>query len=219
MVMGSFRRKVTGTIALGVLAVGLAGCGSFDPTDAFNFLDRKKPIPGERHAVFPEGVPGVPQGIPQDLVKGHQAPPTDTAALSGEATTASAAAAPGGGGTPEPKTAAKPKPKPRVAARPKPRKSKATPVQPAESEPASRITVAPSKPANQTASQPPAQPAAQPAAPSAVDNSSVWGPVPGQASTGTTTSTNSGAAAPWPSTKPVPNSPWPDAPNPNQFSR
>ena len=35
----------------------------------------KKPLPGERRAVFPEGVPGVPQGVPREMVKGYQPPP------------------------------------------------------------------------------------------------------------------------------------------------
>ena len=39
-----------------------------------DIFDNKKPLPGERRAVFPEGVPGVPQGVPPELVKGYQAP-------------------------------------------------------------------------------------------------------------------------------------------------
>ena len=37
----------------------------------------KKPLSGERRAVFPEGVPGVAQGVPPELVKGYQ-PPAET---------------------------------------------------------------------------------------------------------------------------------------------
>ena len=51
----------------------LAGCGSmsnFDPTDMLDFLDTKKKLPGERKPVFPEGVPGLEQGVPKDLYKG-----------------------------------------------------------------------------------------------------------------------------------------------------
>ena len=48
------------------------GCESFDPSEWFN---TKKPLPGDRKAVFPEGVPGVPQGVPPDLVQGYQPPP------------------------------------------------------------------------------------------------------------------------------------------------
>jgi hypothetical protein len=35
----------------------------------------KKKLPGDRKPVFPEGVPGVAQGVPPDLVKGNQPPP------------------------------------------------------------------------------------------------------------------------------------------------
>lgn len=69
----------------------LSGCGgamnSFDPTDMLSFLDQKKPLPGARKPVFPEGVPGVEQGVPKELYKG--APQDDLAAT--------APAAPGGG--------------------------------------------------------------------------------------------------------------------------
>ena len=55
----------------------LSGCGggaanSFDPTDMLSFLDQKKPLPGARKPVFPEGVPGVEQGVPKELYKGTQ---------------------------------------------------------------------------------------------------------------------------------------------------
>src|SRR3974390_454140 len=49
----------------------------------------KKPLPGERKEVFPEGVPGVPQGVPPELVKGYQAP-SDVAALPAPAAGAAA---------------------------------------------------------------------------------------------------------------------------------
>lgn len=34
--------------------------------------DSKKPLPGERKLLFPEGVPGVTQGVPPELVRGNQ---------------------------------------------------------------------------------------------------------------------------------------------------
>jgi|SRR5215831_15966637 len=87
------------------LPVLLAGCESFDPTSIFDaeIFNTKKKLQGERHPVFPEGTPGVPQGVPAELVKGYQAPPE-----------------------PEPQQAAvepekpkpKPKPKPKVVAKP-----------------------------------------------------------------------------------------------------
>ena len=55
------------------LSSALAGCSSmngFDPTDMLDFLDTKKKLPGVRKPVFPEGVPGLEQGVPRDLYKG-----------------------------------------------------------------------------------------------------------------------------------------------------
>jgi hypothetical protein len=69
--------RIGAAIAL-VGALVLGGCSTFDPIDAFQDWDlmgsSKKPLPGERRAVFPEGVPGVPQGVPPDMVKGYQPP-------------------------------------------------------------------------------------------------------------------------------------------------
>ena len=51
----------------------LGGCSSFDPSDMLDFLDTKKKLAGDRKPVFPEGVPGLEQGVPKDLYKGaHQ---------------------------------------------------------------------------------------------------------------------------------------------------
>lgn len=62
-------------IALLATAPVLAACDSFDmdKLDVFK-LNEKKKLPGDRKALFPEGVPGVSQGIPPDLVKGYQPP-------------------------------------------------------------------------------------------------------------------------------------------------
>lgn len=59
------------TLALAVPA--LSGCANFDPDslDVFGLNDKKK-LPGDRRAVFPEGVPGVSQGIPPEYLKGNQ---------------------------------------------------------------------------------------------------------------------------------------------------
>jgi hypothetical protein len=58
------------------LSVVLAGCsgglGNFDPSDLLDWLDTKKKLPGDRKPVFPEGVPGLEQGVPKDLYKGAQ---------------------------------------------------------------------------------------------------------------------------------------------------
>src|SRR5215510_10807469 len=53
------------------LSGALAGCSSFDPTDMLDWLDTKKKLPGERKPVFPEGVPGLEQGVPKDLYKNN----------------------------------------------------------------------------------------------------------------------------------------------------
>jgi hypothetical protein len=50
----------------------LGGCSSFDPSDMLDFLDTKKKLPGDRKPVFPEGVPGLEQGVPKDMYKGAQ---------------------------------------------------------------------------------------------------------------------------------------------------
>jgi len=96
-------------LTVGALALGLvvAGCENFDPTDIFDseIFSSKKKLPGERRPVFPEGTPGVPQGVPPDLVKGHQPaaepPPKEATVEPAEA-------------KPKPK----PKPKPKVVAKP-----------------------------------------------------------------------------------------------------
>jgi hypothetical protein len=65
------------------LILPLGGCASvgdaIDPTEWFSgeLFNTKKKLPGDRKAVFPEGVPGVTQGIPSELVKGNQQPPLE----------------------------------------------------------------------------------------------------------------------------------------------
>jgi hypothetical protein len=58
------------------LCGALAGCGgggmsNWDPSDMLDFLDTKKKLPGKREPVFPEGVPGIEQGVPKDLYKSN----------------------------------------------------------------------------------------------------------------------------------------------------
>jgi hypothetical protein len=73
---------------LACVAPAAAGCSSTtDIMDSlqstvhdFNpFGTSKKPLPGQRRAVFPEGVPGVEQGIPQHLMQGQQQIPDPNA--------------------------------------------------------------------------------------------------------------------------------------------
>src|ERR1700688_278889 len=116
-------------VGLAALSPALTGCENFDmdKLDVFG-LNEKKKLPGERKAVFPQGVPGVTQGIPQDLVKGNQPAPDAAQTPGAEPANAAAAAAPDDkAATPEAsgKTAAvepteEPKPKP------KPKKPRAT---------------------------------------------------------------------------------------------
>ena len=90
-------------LALGLL---LSNCSSFDPTDIMDnlFASQKKPLPGERKALFPQGTPGVQQGLPPELVKGYQPPPVADASQDAQP-------------APE-KPKPKPKPKPKVATTP-----------------------------------------------------------------------------------------------------
>jgi hypothetical protein len=80
-------------LTIGALLIGfsLVGCEDFDPTALLDseIFNTKKKLPGERIPVFPEGTPGVPQGVPPELVKGYQAPP-DPATASREASSKTA---------------------------------------------------------------------------------------------------------------------------------
>jgi hypothetical protein len=107
-------RVARSVLVAGVLALPLGGCGGMPDVDPsewipnFELFNTKKPLPGERKPVFPQGVPGVARGVPPDLVKGNQPSaeaPQDTALQLEE---------------PKPKPKAKPKPKPKVVARPAP---------------------------------------------------------------------------------------------------
>jgi hypothetical protein len=98
----------------------LAGCADFDvdKLDVFGLMEKKK-LAGDRQPVFPEGVPGVTQGVPQQYIKGNQPPPEAAVVVA-----------------PEPAPPAeepKPKPKRKVAAKPKP--VNAAPVQPVSQQP------------------------------------------------------------------------------------
>ena len=139
------------TAAALLSGLALAGCdslGSFDPLDKFQELDimgsSKTPLKGERRAVFPEGVPGVPQGVPPDMVKGYQPPP--------EAPPPVVEAKP-----------AKPKPKRTASAPPAPRKPRPQPQaqqqQQVEQAPAPRTTT---QPVNQSAGGTQTMPGAAP---------------------------------------------------------
>jgi hypothetical protein len=112
--MRGFVRIALTAGALGLTLV-LAGCENFDPTAIFDsdLFNTKKPLPGQRRPVFPEGTPGITQGVPPDMVKGYQAPAEDPAAPQTTATAApkQAAAEPS-------ESKPKPKPKPKQVAKP-----------------------------------------------------------------------------------------------------
>jgi hypothetical protein len=123
--------RFAGLVSVLALALPLTDCaknGTFDPTEFFSndMFDTKKKLKGERHELFPSGVPGTITGVPPDLVKGYQpppdaamadqspsgAPPSGAETPAGAAPAASAEAAPA---PEEPQPKPKPKPKPKVA--------------------------------------------------------------------------------------------------------
>jgi len=69
-------QRLIAAAVLIALSGALGGCSSslsnWDPSDMLDFLDTKKKLPGDRKPVFPEGVPGLEQGVPKDLYKGAQ---------------------------------------------------------------------------------------------------------------------------------------------------
>src|SRR6202041_3585367 len=82
----STMRRLQRLIAASVLIAlsgAIGGCSSninsFDPMDWLDFLDTKKKLQGDRKPVFPEGVPGLEQGVPKSLYKGAQQEPDPNA--------------------------------------------------------------------------------------------------------------------------------------------
>jgi outer membrane biosynthesis protein TonB len=151
--------RVSLTAVLLSFGVLLAGCAdgmdnAMDKLTDFEFLNTKKKLPGERKPVFPEGVPGVTQGVPPEMMKGYQESETASASPTGTEAEGQAAAKPAAQAAAEkPKPKSKPKPK-RVAApkpqhQPQPQAVQAEP-QPV-SQPAPQATTAPwpSAPAQQ----------------------------------------------------------------------
>jgi hypothetical protein len=130
------------TAAALVCGLALGGCDSFDPLDKLQELDimgtSKTPLKGDRRAVFPEGVPGVAQGVPPELVKGYQ-PPAETPPAVVEA------------------KPVKPKPKKTVAV---PRKPRPQPQQQMQQAPAAQTTT--TQPVSQSAGGMQTMPGAQP---------------------------------------------------------
>jgi hypothetical protein len=144
------------------LSGALAGCSTsfsnFDPSDLLDWLDTKKKLPGERKPVFPDGVPGLEQGVPKELYKGSRQEQIDQQ----NAQAAAAASAPPTE-TPKSKRAGKGKGKQPAA---EPAQDQAVAPDPAtEEEGSTAAAPPPPKPPKivrrRTTAPPPDQPAAQ----------------------------------------------------------
>jgi hypothetical protein len=106
------------TPAAVIVAIGLSlsACSSstFDPTDWISGEWFEKPkLAGERKPVFPGGVPGVPEGVPAELLKGNQQAAVETPPVVAAEPAPSAKPA-----KPARPQASKPPPKPRTASAP-----------------------------------------------------------------------------------------------------
>ena len=144
-------------IALTTVLVGCSsgGVSSWDPSDMLDWLDTKKKLKGERKPVFPDGVPGLEQGVPKDLYKDN----VERQQVDQQNALAAPAAAP--------PPAEEPKPKPKRVA-----KSKSKPPATANTDPAAApeedaTAAAPPAPKpkkivrQRTTAPPPDQPTAQ----------------------------------------------------------
>ncbi|HEY5280035.1 MAG TPA: hypothetical protein VIJ67_09800 [Pseudolabrys sp.] len=154
--MRRIHRAVVLALLIGIGPV-IAGCSDFDP-DKLDVLglNQKKKLPGERHPLFPEGVPGVSQGVPPEYLKGNLAEqsgaavPIDPLKPEQAAQTASA-----GQQSAEEKPKPKPKARKRVAAKPKPTRVEVSSpkTQPHPAQAAPPWPSAPPPPAQQPAQQ------------------------------------------------------------------
>jgi hypothetical protein len=181
------QRLIAATVLI-ALSGALGGCasgfGNWDPTDLLDFLDTKKKLPGERKPVFPDGVPGLEQGVPKELYKGSRQEQIDQ-----QNAQAAAASAPPAE-DPKSKRAAKGKGKQPVASR-APAPDAAAPDPDAAPEEEGSTAAAPPAPKGKkivrrrTTAPPPDQPA-EPSAPPARSQSSA-SPFPAPMPSGTFT--------------------------------
>jgi hypothetical protein len=180
----------------------IAGCENFDPDklDVFN-LNKEKPLPGDRKPLFPNGVPGVAQGIPSEYMKGNQ-PQTDMALTgqpAGNTAVSGTTAQPQQTATAAPVEEVKPS---KAAAKPKRKASK--PKQTVKREAKPEPKAAPKTETKTQKAQAGANGATQP-------ETSPWPSTPAAAG---------GTATPWPTTPPAgAAAPWPTAPPPGTFSK
>jgi hypothetical protein len=187
------RARARGVLALFVLAMGLglAGCDTVDrlQDSLTEMFDRKKKLPGQREPVFPEGVPGVIQGVPPEYLKNNQPQEPDPTAL----------AKPAEPEKPAPETHSAPHQRPARTARPadtgEPDAGEAL-----KEKPAAR----PQRQTRQTAQQP-RKPAIPPAEPINPAPSSETPSAPTQTAPQAFPAPNRTAPAPWP-TAPAPGS-------------
>jgi hypothetical protein len=177
------QRLIAATVLI-ALSSALAGCGSmggFDPSDLLDFLDTKKKLPGERKPVFPDGVPGLEQGVPKDLYKSSRQQQLDE--QNAQATAAAAPTPPAP--EPEPKSKgakSKGKPAPAVTSA-APAEQPAADPNAAPEEEGSTAAAPPAPPPKKiarkrTTAPPPDQPAAQPAAPAQQSSAPFPAPMP-----------------------------------------
>ncbi len=204
MLMRRLPRIVLLFVALVAIVPVLAGCADFDPDslDVFG-LNKKKPLPGQRELLFPNGVPGVSQGIPPEYQAGRKPPGSDELSLTGTETQQAA----GSTAAPAAQTATSAPVKPvRTSnlAKPKPKLKRRHRVAKPKPKPKPKATATASKPK---------------------DTQSPW------PSTTQQTATQQGTSAPWPSTRQQQTqggwpasgeqklAPWPSAPPSGTFSK
>jgi hypothetical protein len=171
----------------GVLAGCSSGLSNFDPSDLLDFLDTKKKLPGERKPVFPDGVPGLEQGVPKELYKGSRQEQIDQQ----NAAAATAAAAPPPEPAPKAKRSAKGKGKPPAGTEPAAAPAAAAdPDAVPEEEGAAAAAPAAPKPkkiVRKRTTAPPADQAAQPAGQAAAPAQQSAAPFPAPMPSGTFT--------------------------------
>src|ERR1700684_2343828 len=80
--MRRLKRLIAASVLV-ALSSAVAGCSSgmssFDPMDYLDWLDTKKKVQGDRKPVFPDGVPGLEQGVPKSLSNRAQPEPDPNA--------------------------------------------------------------------------------------------------------------------------------------------
>ena len=168
-------------IALTSALAGRSSMSGFDPSDMLDFLDTKKKLPGERKPVFPDGVPGLEQGVPKELYKGSRQQIEDPNAQS-------AAVAPAASPPQEPKPKGSAKSRGTQAPAPAAAAPAAEPTAAADPDaaPVEEAGTAAAPPApkpkkivrKRTTAPPPEQPAAQSAAPAQPQQSAAPFPAP-----------------------------------------